>query len=331
MISKVIRFSVVIPVYNAAHFLSACLQSIQSQTYTEWEAICVDDGSNDSSGLILDLFAKKDSRFKVFHRKNSGAGRARNFGIEQSIGNYVCFMDADDLYPSDTVLEKIAGAITRSSAKIVGGCWDQLFPSGLICKYTSPQSKFRFKRENIVSFADYQFDYGFYRFAYARTLLGDDIRFPETSRYEDPLFMVLAFARAGVFCGLPIVTYRYRVGTHTTDWYGNAGRNIKLTIRGMNAELDLCDRYQLENLRRVVSRRIKTELFPLFVLNVDVACCDLFNSLCSRAGIRKFGLLERVAFKVEKLCELLGIVITSGWDCGKERYLIYDRNRKRKW
>ena len=65
-------FSVIIPVYNVAPYLRECLDSVLKQTFTDWEAICVDDGSTDESGAILDEYAAKDKRFRVIHQANAG-------------------------------------------------------------------------------------------------------------------------------------------------------------------------------------------------------------------------------------------------------------------
>ena len=91
-------FSIVIPVYNVAPYLRECLDSALSQTFTDWEAICVDDGSTDGSGEILDEYAAKDGRIKVFHTENRGVSEARNFGIDSASGEYVTFLDGDDVY-----------------------------------------------------------------------------------------------------------------------------------------------------------------------------------------------------------------------------------------
>lgn len=88
--------SIVVPVYNVEMFLSECLDSIMVQTYTNWECLIVDDGSKDSSGVICDEYASKDSRFKVFHKENGGVSSARNLGIINCKGEFICFVDSDD-------------------------------------------------------------------------------------------------------------------------------------------------------------------------------------------------------------------------------------------
>lgn len=91
-------FSIIIPVYNVAPYLRECLDSVLKQTFTDWEAICVDDGSTDESGAILDEYAAKDKRFRVIHQANAGVSAARNRALEEIKGEWVGFLDADDVY-----------------------------------------------------------------------------------------------------------------------------------------------------------------------------------------------------------------------------------------
>lgn len=90
------RFSIIIPVYNSAEYLRACLDSILRQTFTDFECFCVDDGSTDGSGEILDDYSRRDSRIKVLHKQNEGVSVARNVALEKVTGEIVCFVDSDD-------------------------------------------------------------------------------------------------------------------------------------------------------------------------------------------------------------------------------------------
>lgn len=91
-----IKVSVIIPVYNTEKYLSQCLNSILNQTLKEIEIICVNDGSTDNSGKILEAYAKIDTRIRVIHKENEGSVCARNTGIEVALGKYVGFVDSDD-------------------------------------------------------------------------------------------------------------------------------------------------------------------------------------------------------------------------------------------
>ena len=89
-------FSVIVPVYNVAPYLRECLDSVMAQTFSDWEAICVDDGSTDGSDVILDEYASKSCQIKVVHQKNAGVSAARNVALEIAGGEWVTFLDADD-------------------------------------------------------------------------------------------------------------------------------------------------------------------------------------------------------------------------------------------
>lgn len=91
------KLSVVVPVYNGAKYLTRCYDTLCSQTFQDWEAIFVDDGSTDESPKILDEIASHDSRVVVIHKKNAGVSSARNEGIKRAHGAYIHFMDVDDV------------------------------------------------------------------------------------------------------------------------------------------------------------------------------------------------------------------------------------------
>ncbi|MBO6271731.1 glycosyltransferase family 2 protein [bacterium] len=88
--------SIIIPVFNAEKTISKCLNSILKQVYKNWECIIINDGSTDNSLAICKEYQNKDKRFKIFTTENKGVSAARNKGIKESTGEYICFVDADD-------------------------------------------------------------------------------------------------------------------------------------------------------------------------------------------------------------------------------------------
>lgn len=88
--------SVIVPVYNAEKYLPKCLESILSQTFTDFELLLIDDGSTDNSSKICDNYASKDNRIRVFHKENGGVSSTRNRGIKESQGKWIVFVDSDD-------------------------------------------------------------------------------------------------------------------------------------------------------------------------------------------------------------------------------------------
>ena len=98
-------FSIIIPTYNRANFICTAIESVIDQTYKNWELLIVDDGSTDNTKEIVNDFLKTDSRINYFFQNNLERSVARNNGIEKSHGDYLCFLDSDDAYQEDFLLE----------------------------------------------------------------------------------------------------------------------------------------------------------------------------------------------------------------------------------
>ncbi|MBQ7792832.1 MAG: glycosyltransferase family 2 protein, partial [Clostridia bacterium] len=93
--------SIIIPVYNAAHYFERCIKSVLEQTYKNLEIILIDDGSTDGSEKLCDQYKEIDDRIKVVHKKNGGQSSARNLGLTMITGDYVGFVDSDDYIEKD--------------------------------------------------------------------------------------------------------------------------------------------------------------------------------------------------------------------------------------
>ena len=118
--------SVVVPIYNVERYLHRALESLLSQTYKDWEAILVDDGSTDGSGRIADEYAGRDPRFKVIHKTNGGLSDSRNTGLELVEGEYLIFLDSDDfLHPQ--LMELCLEAIRRDNSDMVAFTYDRTY------------------------------------------------------------------------------------------------------------------------------------------------------------------------------------------------------------
>ena len=91
------KVSIIVPVYNVEKYLPKCIESILNQTYTNLEVILIDDGSTDSSGKICDEYARRDGRIKVIHKENGGNSSARNAGLDCCTGDFLAFVDSDDI------------------------------------------------------------------------------------------------------------------------------------------------------------------------------------------------------------------------------------------
>ena len=103
--------SIIIPIYNVEKYIAKAIESCINQTYKDIEIVCINDGSTDNSSNILNEYAQKDSRIKVIDKINEGVSVARNTGIEASQGEYLLFLDADDWYCDNQVIEKVYSKI----------------------------------------------------------------------------------------------------------------------------------------------------------------------------------------------------------------------------
>lgn len=244
------KISVIIPVYNAEKYIEKTLDIISNQTLKDIEIICIDDGSNDKSALLIKKQQANDSRIKYYFQQNSGAGQARNFGIKKSNGEYIAFMDADDAYPNNCALEHLYSAAFNNEAIICGG-------SAVFENSDVNDEKRKFLTEGFVSFEDYQFDYLFVRYIFKRKFLIDnEIYFPNYRVYEDPVFLVKAMVKATKFYAINTDVYLY-TGAHQS-----MNMNINKTIDFLKAlieELQITAHYNLSNLHKLTFERLENE------------------------------------------------------------------------
>lgn len=130
--------SVVVPIYNTEKYLERCLNSIINQTYKNIEILLIDDGSKDKCPQLCEEWAQKDNRIKVIHKENAGLGMARNTGIDNAEGEYICFFDSDDYISSQTI-EKSYQLACRTKADIVCFGYHKVSKHGEIIKSFVPQ------------------------------------------------------------------------------------------------------------------------------------------------------------------------------------------------
>lgn len=121
------RISIITPVYNAENYLLECINSVKNQTYTEWEMICVNDGSTDASSEILSKAAEAEPRIRIINQLNSGLSGARNRGMREATGDYIMFLDSDDWIDRETC-ETAAEKIREYDADVVFWSYMREYP-----------------------------------------------------------------------------------------------------------------------------------------------------------------------------------------------------------
>ena len=126
--------SVIIPIYNVEKYLRRCLDSVKNQTFPDWEAICVNDGSPDNSAEILEEYAKKDARFKIVNKENGGLSDARNAGMAVASGKYILYLDSDDFIHPQT-MEIAYSLALRDGSDIVSFTYDRIYRPQLMVRH----------------------------------------------------------------------------------------------------------------------------------------------------------------------------------------------------
>lgn len=183
--------SVIVPVYNSEAFLERTVNSILGQTYENIEAILVDDGSTDKSGRICDSYAAKDKRAKAYHNTNHGVSYSRNYGLAVAQGEYVHFVDADDIIPSNFVEVMLNNIVTEKSDVVFCGL-------SRVFEYSECLNRLEDRTYSVESYfaALYKGErfcttsscIGMYRMAPIRA---HNVKFPEELRCgEDALFVI---------------------------------------------------------------------------------------------------------------------------------------------
>ncbi len=204
------KISVIVPVFNTAKYLHECLNSVLSQTLADFEIICVDNGSTDSSLDILKEYVKLDDRVRLICCPQGGTGAARNEGLQAALGEFIAFVDSDD-YISPAMLELMYQKILKSDSDICICNIDLYYPLDGRHQVHLPETWFcndsfsiderpHFLRN--LTIANKIFRHAFLR---AR-----EIRFPTLTHHEDQQFVIKAlFCAQSIVCrSEPLYTYR---------------------------------------------------------------------------------------------------------------------------
>lgn len=270
------RISIIVPVYNIEKWLPKCLDSVLSQTLKDFEVLCVDDGSTDGSPLILNEYAKRDARVKVVCQENAGAGSARNRGLDMAAGDYIVFMDPDDYYPVDDVLEKLYAAVTENGCEIAGGRLRQFTDDGE-GNGKSWIGGDAFPRYGVVSYREYQSPYWYYCYIYSRELIErEHLRFPLYRRFQDPPFFIRAMLSAEKFYAIEDVVYCWRTSHKTVDWEANNCRLLREHLSGVLEVLRLADKNGLD---KIFLKVAKQSYKLVDVENIYLETKDIFCEL----------------------------------------------------
>ena len=204
------KVSVIVPVYNVEPWLRECMESLVNQTLKDIEIICIDDGSLDNSGTILDEYAKKDDRIIVVHQKNAGVQKARNAGLDMAKGEYIAFVDPDDYLELNTY--EIAYKYAKKDNVDVIHFEHRMFDDGK----DSHKNDLDLSDGLVVSLKEYwDKTYGVYvweNLFKANIIQKDNVRFvPGIRPADDTCFTYSVMGRAKAIKSIPATYYNYRI------------------------------------------------------------------------------------------------------------------------
>ncbi len=216
--------SIIVPVYNAERYLQPCIESILSQTYESFELILIDDGSVDSSFAICERYAEKDPRIKAVHKINEGVSIARNIGLDKARGEWVVFVDADDLLEKNA-LESLIACVERSQSEIALASTDVLTFEGCRKKYKS------FEDCDKIDFLPIK-HYALWGYIFKRSLIEEkNIRFvPGLAYSEDRVFLYSLTCCCKTISMSSDVVYVYRKNLNSVCASGNGMRKFEQHI-----------------------------------------------------------------------------------------------------
>lgn len=186
------EISVIMPVYNKEKYIEASLRSVLQQSFDDIEILVVDDGSTDRSSEIIDQFADRDPRIRVFHVRNGGVSSARNIGLEHAQGRWIQFLDADDMLEPD-YLQNAVQVLEKEKADILFSAFTMVDTQGTSLRQISiPETGMRNQQELCDCFIRYQYSTGFFGYPsnklFSRELLDiSQAQFPVGTKLAEDL------------------------------------------------------------------------------------------------------------------------------------------------
>lgn len=199
--------SVIVPIYNVEKYIADCISSIITQSYKNLELILVDDGSTDNSYAICESFCKKDRRIRLTTVNRGGVSKARNIGIEKSKGEYLLFVDSDDILLPDALLHYVNN-VNQTNADIVKSGWEAHYYDGRMITHSNDEDV------STTDCASYfilvqatQYSTFIWNTLFARRIISD-VHFDTSLCWlEDHIFSYQCFLKAKSFALIKDVTY----------------------------------------------------------------------------------------------------------------------------
>ena len=279
------QLSIIIPVYNVSDYLCECLDSCLAQDLDDYEIICVDDGSKDNSGAILDEYAQKHSNILVFHKENGGVSSARNYGIQKAGGKWIWFVDADD-FIAENCCKYIFETAEKENPDVV--LFDYVrtynFVKELFSADRADVSVYVSKKDVMAMTPRKNYGSGTFPYWFLREkILKNNVLFDSTMKYSEDTKFVFQYrfnCERGLVVDFPVYYYRQREGSAMHNVNGQAHAYSMKQLAVMYSEyVGLCDGdKELENKLHVAQcRAIRSALFDycFYVRNYELAKAEI--------------------------------------------------------
>ena len=222
--------SIIVPVYQVEKYIRQCVDSILAQTFTDFELILVDDGSKDKSGQICDEYARMDTRVKVIHKENGGAADTRNRGMDQTVGNYVMFVDSDD-YIAPTMIEYLYQNILNENADIAACNYLYFFENDRKKDFATNVKSEVLTGKEIFYYRKNERNYGFWTVVWNKLMKRETVgkvRFRSGKYYEDEFWANEIYQMDIKIVTIPDCLYYYRQHENSTMRQKKIARSLDL-------------------------------------------------------------------------------------------------------
>ena len=273
-----VKISVIIPNYNNAKFLKKSISSVYDQSLKDIETICIDDGSTDDSLKVLDELKQEFSTLKVISQENQGQGNARNAGLKIAAGEYVAFLDSDDVFIDENALERMYELAKKENLNMV------------TANLAFVDRKYKIKRENSHEFLDclyineygvidtqsYGIPHGFAKSIFNLNFLSSrDITFPDVFAGENNIFLANVLVNTSKIGAVPLNLYGYNnsVGGRLNKKINTYDRK-RQHMAHFKMVCDILSNGDFDN----ASNEYKNYLFKYLISEKNVSDVDLFRS-----------------------------------------------------
>ena len=256
------KLSIIIPVYNAAKYLSQCIDSVLAQTFTDFELILVNDGSTDESEKICLSYKEQDPRIKYVYKENGGAASARKVGFENSTAEYIGWVDSDDWIDKEMFQTLYEAAITKEA---------DIVACGVVQEYADKQNML------IPNTKEYQKSVDLLIFSYCNKIirrelfLKSEIVFPVgTAEYEDVCVTFKLISNADSILFVPQTFYHYRMSTASVTHSLHAEKLIQNRLFVTENNLDYSKTHSVNEYSKILAERMLMTAKQNYLDNLQV-------------------------------------------------------------